>query len=342
MEENKKKFGKINRFILLGGTKILVDTAKYLQERKAEFHVFSSKRHLSEEVENGKTLTELLEEMKVEYHDSKDINTDERLINLVDENTLGISFSCSWIIKEKTINLFGRKIVNLHETRLPQYRGGGGFSWQILKGNKLGCCTLHLIDTGIDTGDIVMYEEFFYPDSCVTPADYFEYLFQKDIRFMERFIEDVLDGHPFSFQKQSEYFSTYWPRLNTGFNGYINWSWNLLNIYRFVCAFDEPYDGASTYLNDKRVFLRDCLMDQSDGSFHPFQAGIIFRKNEEAVFIAVNGGTLIVKRVLDTNNESVFEKLKVGDRFVNSQRDLDMAINSRVVYTSEGLRIEKG
>ena len=36
--------------------------------------------------------------------------------------------------------------------------------------------------------------------------------------------------------------SQYWPRLSTETHGWIDWNWNLVNIYRFCCAFSFPYE----------------------------------------------------------------------------------------------------
>ena len=51
-------------------------------------------------------------------------------------------------------------------------------------------------------------------------------------------------------------FSTYWPRLKTDINGWVDWSLKIDSIERFICAFDEPYSGAKTFLGNKTVSLK--------------------------------------------------------------------------------------
>ena len=59
------------------------------------------------------------------------------------------------MLKNSTISsLFKNKLFNLHSTGLPQNRGGGGFSWQIMMGVK-SVTARHLVDNGIDTGPII-------------------------------------------------------------------------------------------------------------------------------------------------------------------------------------------
>ena len=60
----------------------------------------------------------------------------------------------------------------MHGTRLPKNKGGGGFSWQILNNNRLGCNMIHQIDSGIDTGDIIFFKEYIFSQACKIPEDY--------------------------------------------------------------------------------------------------------------------------------------------------------------------------
>ena len=59
-----------------------------------------------------------------------------------------------------------------------------------MMGNRLGFCQLHLIDGGIDTGNIVKTEEFLYPPACRIPKDYEEIYYKK---LLENF-EDLRDA----------------------------------------------------------------------------------------------------------------------------------------------------
>ena len=119
----------------------------------------SSPRHLQEPLGGSKqTLGQYLDCHHLEYRVCENINMDGDVISRITLSTLGLSFGAAWIFREQFINRFGGRLLNLHSTRLPQNRGGGGFSWQILNDNRLGCCLIHQVDTGVDTGPIVKYE----------------------------------------------------------------------------------------------------------------------------------------------------------------------------------------
>jgi len=56
--------------------------------------------------------------------------------------------------------LSGKSCFNFHPGVLPEYRGAGAFSWVLINEEKKVGATLHLMDRGIDTGDIIEVREF--------------------------------------------------------------------------------------------------------------------------------------------------------------------------------------
>ena len=67
---------------------------------------------------------------------------------------IGIQGGGLGILKERIINTFKQGCLNLHPGDLPAYRGSSAPEWQLFEGNKI-VATCHLIDNGIDTGDII-------------------------------------------------------------------------------------------------------------------------------------------------------------------------------------------
>ena len=56
-----------------------------------------------------------------------------------------------------TIPKFG--CINLHPSLLPKYRGMSPQHWPIINGDKKTGITVHFIDDGVDTGDIIIQQE---------------------------------------------------------------------------------------------------------------------------------------------------------------------------------------
>jgi len=207
-----------------------------------------------------------------------------------------------------------------------------------MMGNRLGFCQLHLVDSGVDTGDIVRTKEFLYPAACRVPKDYEEVYFNQNMDFVLGFIEELRQQVvSVDTVKQSDYFSTYWPRLSTEKNGWIDWSEKIESLERFICAFDDPYEGSKTFLNEQKVYIKDVMIDFSDPQFHRFQSGIIYRKRPSWISVCANGGTLIIKKIVDENGSNLLDTIKVGDRFSTPLLHLESRYE-RVVYTPSGIK----
>lgn len=336
------RFGKVDHIMLLGGGELLAKSAVNLIEKNVRFTVITSERHSKEDIKTGSeaiNLKQFLEVRDIDCHISRDVNNDNFVINKISDTTLGISIGSAWIFRESFINRFNGKLVNVHGTRLPQNRGGGGFSWQILRGNRLGFSVIHQIETGIDTGPLLKYKEFFYPPSCRIPRDYKNLYVNNAYAVLNDFLEDIKNEREFKTIGQQEYFSIYWPRLSTEVHGFIDWNWSLRDIELFICAFDDPYRGASTFINNKRVFLKNCFSDFNDGGFHPFQKGIVYRKTNDALYITAEDGSLIVRDIKDEQGKDALGEINLGDRFYTPAKYLEKAKLYRATYTSKGLKV---
>ena len=69
------------------------------------------------------------------------INNDfKKLINKIcdPKKTLFISYSSRWIFNKDDIkNIFTGNIINFHNSRLPLDAGGGGYTWRIMKNDRI-------------------------------------------------------------------------------------------------------------------------------------------------------------------------------------------------------------
>lgn len=72
---------------------------------------------------------------------------------------LVISVAAPQIFKEKLIALPSRGCINIHNSRLPKYRGMLPNFWQMFNGEKAVGTTIHFINAGIDDGDILFQKE---------------------------------------------------------------------------------------------------------------------------------------------------------------------------------------
>lgn len=330
------ELGPINKIILVGGGKLLLSLAVWARDFGFDVKVITAPRHASEVMGSSKvSLLDALKDARISVTVTDDIEAVEVREAVGDlKNNLSISFGAAWIFNQKTINsIFGGKLFNLHGTRLPQNRGGGGFSWQIMMGNRFGFCLIHKIDGGIDTGEIISHKEFIYPPSCRIPSDFYRFYHDQNFSFVVDFLKSIQKKKSkFQLLAQPEYLSTYWPRLHTPTHGWIDWSWSAAEIERFICAFDDPYPGSRTMLFGKVVVIKSAFASYQDGLFHPAQAGLVYRINQNWICVACRDGTIVIEKLADESGNILLGTIKNGDLFVTPldrlQRNMD-----RIVYT---------
>lgn len=337
-------FGEIESIILFGGSPLLAEFAKFLKEnKKYSVTCFSCKRQLNEVVtKDGKMLKQVLKEGEISFYSSEDICVDKRLMTLIRPKTLGLGFGEPWSFNRKIIDKFQGKLIDFMGIRLPQYRGGAHYSWQIMRKNRIGCCNLQLINEDMvqgvhDSGEIVKSKEYFFPPSARIPQDYFDVAVKLELLFLKDFLKELEQGVEFELTKLQENFTIYFPRLYTLKQGYINWNWKTEDIVTFICAFDDPYKGASTFIDNKRVFLKDSYAEFNDGPFHPFQSGLIYKKNQVAIFVATINGTVTVKKIMDEKGKNLIKTVKVGKRLYTPIKLTEESMQYDAIYDKDGI-----
>ena len=102
-------------------------------------------------------------------HDITRVN-DEETADLLRAHEIDILFI--WgvpIIRSNIIGSVRRMVINAHSSILPEYRGAKSEFWQCYHQDfKHAGVTLHQVDVGVDTGDILMQVKA-GPDDCINP-----------------------------------------------------------------------------------------------------------------------------------------------------------------------------
>ena len=124
--------------VFLGGAELLCSLIEKIKElKKYNIIVFTSKRHISEKINRHGILRNFLKKTKINFYIRKKITTQELKKKTDIKNSLFLSVGAAWIFKSDLINLLNGRFFNIHGSKLPSDRGGGGFSWRILNLIKL-------------------------------------------------------------------------------------------------------------------------------------------------------------------------------------------------------------
>lgn len=111
-----------------------------------------------------------------------------------------VSYRYRHVIQKNVIRYLPKKIINLHISLLPWNKGADPNLWSFLENTPKGV-SIHHIDEGIDTGDILFQKELFFDVKNDTLASSFEKL-NKEIIELFRFKWPLLkEGKVKSFKQ---------------------------------------------------------------------------------------------------------------------------------------------
>lgn len=196
-----------------------------------------------------------------------------------------ISVAWRYIFKRDILSIPRMGAINFHGSMLPKCRGANPTNWAIICGEKETGVTVHFIDEGVDTGDIIIQEAIpiDLEDTAYTLRMKQDKLSEK---LMGELIKYIKIGK-FSRVKQDSTIATCF-RKRKHEDGLIKWkNMTSVEIYNFVRALTRPYPGAFSYINDRKVTIWKVAIYSKTYQGTPGQ--IIAMENEHPIVITREG-----------------------------------------------------
>lgn len=155
------------------------------------------------------------------------------------ENLIFFSLEFDKIIRTKRFN--SAKFFNIHFSLLPKYKGMYTSCLPLLNGDTISGVTLHRIDDGIDTGDIIDQISFPIPLSMNSFGLFSEY-HNQGFNLFKNNIEKILEGNEISFT-HSALNSSYFSKNSIDFSKIeIDFRKTAFQVHNFIRAFSfRPY-----------------------------------------------------------------------------------------------------
>jgi methionyl-tRNA formyltransferase len=331
INENLFKIENLKNVVLLGGAKFFDKIIKINENFKLKTEIISCSHQIKElDLSN-----------KIKKFDKLDDKFKKYLINKYNfDHTIFISLGARYIFQKETINnFFKNRLINFHGTRLPYDSGGAGHSWKIMRHDRIDNQLVHIVDEGVDSGPVLYCKNCVIPPSIRLPIEIEEFRVNKFLQFYKEFILLVKNKNSFIKKYQPTYLGRYNPRLNTEINGWIDWSLDTFSLVNFINAFEDPYKGASTFINSKRVYVKKIQIHGGESVSHPYMSGLISRHDKDWLIVnTIDKLSIIIEQVLDQKGNNIINKLKSGDRFYTPLLKIENSKKDRIRYSTKGLK----
>ena len=134
---------------------------------------------------------------------------------------------------QELIDIPKLKIINIHPSPLPKYRGATPGPWQIINSETKSAVTFFQIDILPDHGPVIATVPF-----DITPTETANSFYQKAFSLASQHLESILNSYASNPQKllpQDHSQRSYFPKFSKE-TAKIDWSWSIQKIESFIRA----------------------------------------------------------------------------------------------------------
>lgn len=205
-------------------------------------------------LDSERTVVDLAEEHNIPLLES---------VNDIPETDYIISVQHNEILKAKHIERAKQLAINLHMAPLPEYRGCNQFSFAIIDQAKEFGTTLHVLDTGIDSGDILFERRFEIKENAWVEELFLQTLEESKMLF-EQNIGHIIRGEYIRKPQaalEAERGTSYHFRKEINTAKIIKEDWPLEKKKRHIRAtFKEGFEPPYSIINGKKnYYTKDIL-----------------------------------------------------------------------------------
>lgn len=225
---------------------------------------------------------------------AKDAGFIEVLRQLAPEVIVVVAFG--QILPEAIISMPKYGCINVHASLLPQYRGASPIQWAVIDGCEYSGVTTMQMDTGIDTGDILLMEKVRLAPK-ETGGSLFDRLSSVGGNLLVQTLEGLRQGS-IRPVRQDETRATYVKMLDKSF-GEIDFTKDAVQIERLIRGLN-PWPSAFTRINGKILKIWDadvCGEEADEKKEEKFPAGTVCAVDKDSFTVRCSAGNLKVNEV---------------------------------------------
>ena len=225
------------------------------------------------------------------------------------------------ILNRELLDVPKRFCMNLHASLLPKYRGAAPINWPIINGDRETGVTTMRMDTGLDTGDILLKKTVPIRDEDDSQIIH-DKLSIEGANLVLETIAGLTQG-TLSPEPQNHPEATHAPKLTKEL-GFIRWDQSSSKIRNQIRGL-RPWPGAYTFMTGKKLEIIKAKTSSSQNGEEP---GVVLRVSDYGIEIGTGEGRLIVtelklegRRAMPVKNFLQGRLVEPGFRFDNWNGD---------------------
>jgi methionyl-tRNA formyltransferase len=212
--------------------------------------------------------------------------------------------------------------LNLHDSLLPKFTGFSPVLWALISGASEFGLTVHRMDDGLDTGDILIQRSL-----PIGPTDTGTDLVMRGLDLIPGAVRDALaalQAGTAVWRPQNKAERTYFHKRSAR-DSLIDWSWPAEDLERFVRALSDPYPRAFTCYRGERIEVVQARV--SEACYGGTPGRVIVQEGGGAVvcgpdaFRGDNRGLVITRIRCADGSERRGDEFFLRGGYVNSQVD---------------------
>jgi len=271
-------------------------------------------------------LRQWAERLSVDYLPIKDVNQDISIKKLKSYGAdLFVSMSFNQILKKDILESVPLGFINCHAGALPYYRGRNILNWVLINDESEFGVTVHYINEGIDTGDIILQKM----ESISDEDDYssllnravetcanllFESLILIEEGKVKRLAQNEIDPNGF-----------YCGRRYAG-DEWIDWAWSSRRIFNFIRAITEPGPCARTLLDGHEIVIKRASLIKGAKNYMGTPGEIVGLQNE-GIIVKTGDSSLLIEEL---DRPEFINDYRIGHRFGINMMEVINTLQNRV------------
>lgn len=230
-------------------------------------------------------------DLGIEVITPQNINDDE-VFNLLDRLNPDFIVVVAYgqLIKKRILDRFKNKILNVHASILPKYRGASPINYSLINGDKESGVSIMLVEQGLDTGDVLAVDKIKLNKEIML-----EELHDKLMIMGADLIDKVINDYKKYFdsrEKQNENEASTVGKIQKSM-GEINFNEKADVIYNKFRGL-TPWPGLFFKLNDKTVKVHNINIIEQ---YNDNKNGEVVKVDKNGIKVACEDGFIVITRL---------------------------------------------